>query len=566
MTMLTSQTMIRMYFVPLLLLWLMASSAWAADIQVAVDRNPVRLNESFKITFTAYQEPDGKPDFSPLAENFDILNQQRSSNASWVNGQSSRTEQWILNVMAKQAGELLIPPISFGADSSKALTIKVSDSPQPAQGNDDVFLQVEAAPEKPYVQSQVVYTLKLYRRVQITQASLNEPEVKDALVEKLAEDSTYATQLNGVDYWVTERKYAIFPQQSGVLTIAPLTLTAEVLAAQRPSFNGFFNRQVTETRRVSSKAITLNVLPVPPQFSGSTWLSADDVVLKDNWSDSNLQTKVGEPLTRTITLSAKATTVGQLPELAGQDNIDGLKTYPDQPLLKEDKQSDGLTALREEKIAYIPAKAGDFTLPAIRIDWFNGTTGKMETAQLPAVTIKALAAGGESGTAAPSSAPATTTAEPAAQAPSLPPSEGLVFWQGLSAFLALGWLVTAIAWTRSRRKRRAQTAVAVSARPAGDSAVKRLKAACLTNDPQAATQALLQWGRQNLGIDNLNSLARSTDEPLSGQILELNRLVYSGDSQAWKGAELWQAFNQRQIVTAQAKPGADDVLEPLYRL
>ena len=71
--------------------WL-AWPAWATEIQVSVDRNPVNLNESFQITFSASAEPDGSPDFSPLRENFEILNQQRSSNVSWINGKNSRTE------------------------------------------------------------------------------------------------------------------------------------------------------------------------------------------------------------------------------------------------------------------------------------------------------------------------------------------------------------------------------------------------------------------------------------------------------------------------------------------
>ena len=64
-------------------------------------------------------------------------------------------------------------------------------------------------------------------------------------------------------------------------------------------------------------------------------------------------------MTRTLRLSAKGATVGQLPELADQLAIDGIKTYPDQPLLNEDKQGDG-EWLCAKKIAYIPSKAGAY--------------------------------------------------------------------------------------------------------------------------------------------------------------------------------------------------------------
>ncbi|PPD34482.1 MAG: hypothetical protein CTY19_04450 [Methylomonas sp.] len=545
------------------LVWLLILPAQAAPIQASVNRNPVNLNESLQITFSASETPDGNPDFTPLKENFQILNQQRSSNMSWINGKASHNEQWIVNVIPKQAGELLIPPIAFGNDSSQPLTLKVNQAP-PVQPNSnaEVFLDVQASPENPYVQSQVLYTLKLYRRVQITQASLNEPEIKDAVVEKLGEDNTYSTQVNGEDYWVTERKYAIFPQQSGLFTIAPLTLTAEVVSEQRPQFNGFFNRQITETRRVSSKAITLSVQAPPASFTDPAWLSAESLQLNETWSSNDLKTKVGEPLTRTITLIAKGSTVGQLPELSKPLNMDGIKTYPDQPVLYEDKQSDGLIAHREEKIAYIPSQPGQYTLPAVNISWFNTQTQQIETAQLPAVTLQTLEA-----TAQPATNPAQQPQTPVAPTLSSQPtnSEPLVFWQWLSAALALGWL-SHVAWLyrSARNKPAAAEAVEHPTQQAAD--MKALKSACLQNQAQAAKQALLLWGRQQFAEDNLTAIAGQCPEPLRTEILLLNQALYSAALPDWNGNALWEAFIQCKPGKTKAANAAEEVLEPLYRL
>lgn len=549
------------------LLLLTASWIQAAEIQVAVDRNPVALNESFQITFTATEQPDGNPDFSPLQDNFEILDQQRSSNASWVNGQSSHTEQWIVRVMAKQAGELLIPPIAFGADTSKPLKLAVSENQSQPQSDEDLFMEVEATPEKPYVQSQVLYTLRLYRRVQITQAGLNEPEVKDALIEKLGDDSTYTSQVKGVDYWVTERKYAIFPQQSGIVTIAPLTLNAEVLVQQqRPRFNGFFNRQATETRRITSKAITLNVQPVPASFKNQAWLSAESLELRDAWSDNSLQVKVGEPLTRTLTLSAKGTTVGQLPELSAETTLDGIKTYPDQPLLKEDKQSDGVNAFREEKVAFIPSKPGEYILPALEISWFNTKTQQVEAARLPQVRINALAATGNTALpqvpAQPQALPENAAAAPAASAAV---GGDVRFWQLLSGILALGWLVTgAWAYRRSSPKPLVVNVDKQKPAPALD-AKKTLKRACGEHNPQAAKQALLCWGREQFGADNLGAIAAVSKPQLGDEITRLNRYLYANSSQDWNGEALWNAFAKQDEVS-KTQEVADDGLEPLYKL
>lgn len=545
--------------------WLLAFPALAADIQVSVDRNPVGMNESFQITFTASESPDGAPDFAPLRVNFEILNQQRSTNMSWVNGKSSRSEQWVVSVMPKHSGELSIPAIAFGADSSQPGKVLVNDaSPAQSAGNDEVFLKVEATPETPYVQSQVLYTLKLYRRVQITQASLNDPEIKDALVEKLGEDSTYSTQVNGLDYWVTERKYAIFPQQSGVFTIAPLTLTAEVVSDEsnrRPRFNGFFNRQITETRRVTSDAVTLNVLPVPPSYNDPAWLSAEALELTQSWSADNLQTKVGEPLTRTISLTAKGATVGQLPELSGSPNIQGIKTYPDQPLLKEDKQSDGLIAIREEKIAYIPSQPGQYTLPALAISWFNTKTQKTETARLPEVKLTALGAGGDNQTAAPT---AQTPDHPPIEQSGQGTSESRLFWQALAGLLGLGWL-THILWIYRGNKVKAGSESRPRQKPSLSDQQKTLKTAGLHNNPQSAKHALLQWGKQRFAADNLTALANRCPEPLRAEILSLNRHLYSGSHDSWNGGPLWDAFSQTG-TDAVAGPQQDTELEPLFKI
>lgn len=532
----------------------------AAEIRVSVDRNPVKLNESFTITFSATQEPDGNPDFSPLHRQFEILNQQRSSNVSWINGEVTHNEQWQVSVMAKQAGQLSIPPVSFGADHSQALEIVVSDAGAVAVAkNDEIFLEVEASPENPYVQSQVIYTLKLFRRVNMTQASLTEPDVETALVEKLGEDSTYNTQLNGAPYVVTERKYAIFPQQSGAITIGPLTVTAEVVSSRQPRFNGFFSRQITETRRVSSKAITLEVRPVPQNFKGSVWLSAESLALSEAWTDGKQQSRVGEPLTRTIRLQAKGATVGQLPELSAMAPIDGLKSYPDQPNLNEQKQSDGLLASREEKVAYIPNREGGYTLPAISIPWYNTRSQTMEEARLPAVTIQAL----PSATAAPAAASQPEATLSFADETAQTANAG--FWPWLSAFLALGWLINGWWWFWYGRKAKpVQAKQAVQTRRM--SIDQELKNACAANDPTAARDALLNWARDRFQLENLSALAGQCAEPLAKEVIDLNRHLYAGRTEAWHGEALWRAFFSEAKQAPKNSGEIDSALEPLYKL
>ena len=378
----------------LVLTMLLSTNAFAATVNVSVDRNPVSINDSFKLIFSSSESPDDDPDFNPLEKDFQILNQQKSSQSSWVNGQSTKSISWTLDVMAKQAGELTIPVISFGDDVTAPLTMKVLAAALQSDinPNDELYLEVSATPEKAYIQAQVLYTVRLFQRVNITQAALSEPKAGNAIVEKLGDDKQYNTQVNGVQYRVTERNYAIFPQQSGRLDISPLELNAQVvISSPRSRFGSIFDSQRTQTKRVFSKALTLDVLAAAGNFKAAHWLAAEQVHLQQTWSNEELSVTVGEPLTRTLTLLGKGVTSSQLPSISFDGMHAALKMYPDQAVVKDKKNPDGIIAFREQKIALIPSQAGQYQLPAIEIPWFNTQTGAVETATIPAVTLTAIA-------------------------------------------------------------------------------------------------------------------------------------------------------------------------------
>lgn len=558
---------IKKLFFLLLLLNFAPGNVLAAQISVSFDRNPVGLDESFQIIFTANDTPDNDPDFSPLEQDFEMLGSTQSSNSSWINGQSSKTIQWTVSVMAKHSGSLVVPPIKFGADVSQPGSILVTQATanKTVNTDDELFLEVEANPQSPYVQSQVLYTVRLYRRIEITQAALSEPELGDAVIEKLGDDSNYNTQINGVNYLVTERKYAIFPQKSGSVIIKPLALTAEVVANSRPNFNGFFNSQMTRTKKISSKSVMLDVKPAPAAFTGQHWLSAEQLVLKEEWSGDNQQMKVGEPLTRTLTLLAKGTTVGQLPELNAGKPDDQLKTYPDQPVLQEQKKPEGLIAFREEKIAIIPSKAGYYKLPAIEIPWFNNQSQKMEVAKIPETTITALEAAGTQPAPIAPVAPAAQQPqkiEIAAPIASQPQQQNVWLW--VAVFLGSGWLAT-LAYFLVKRPAKKPVAEKSEREIRLADSVKNLKNACAENNAAAAKDALLAWGRQKFSVTSLGAIAELSDARLRDEVLNLNQVLYGKSAEQWQGKKLFQAFVENKAREKIAVTD-DDKLEPLYRL
>lgn len=553
--------------IPLLLVFLVlnfiSASLFAIEISVGTDRNPVNLNESLQITFTANDKPDAEPDFSPLEKDFTILNQSQQQSTQIINWEKTTSFQWILTVMAKSTGNLVIPAINFGKDSSQFSSIIVNKVNVTNNVNDDLFLQVTVDNAQPYIQQQVIYTLKLYRKVDISQASLTEPELQSAMIEKLGEDKNYNTQYQGENYVVTERKYAIFPQKSGVITISPVTLTARVIIANQRRRNSFFNQQSARTKRVTSEAVTLEVQAKPADVKGH-WLPAQQIYLQEKWPDNLVQVTVGEPYTRTISLFVKGATVSALPELYGKNMPANLKAYPDQPVLKEEARKTGMVALREEKIALIPGQAGTYILPAIEIPWWSTKTQQTELARIPERTITAIAAA--TSTDKQITPTLTPTPLPTAQIES-----GLVadqqynsLWFWLTLFFASAWVVTLI-YFLSRKTEPTEKKQQLANSEKVIAVNKKLKQACTSNDPIMAKDILLHWGREEFRQSSLSKIAEQCDIDLQDAILSLNAVLYSNNTEAWQGDILWTAFQKNKSAYVE-KTRDIDPLPALYKI
>jgi len=559
-----------------LIFWLgYASSAFAEPIQVSVDRDSVTINQSFKITFIVSEAIDSNPDISLLEREFEIIDRDRSSNVSWINGVSSSSTQWTFDVIAKHAGKLTIPPLHFGQQISPALAVTVTENAQQAataENNAELFLEVSAAPEKVFVQSQVLFTLRFYRRVNIENASLKDPELTDAVVTKLDEDKSYKKELHGVPYLITERHYAVFPQKSGQLTLPSLVLTAEVLTEDTARMGGFFSTRTTRTERISSKPVTLTVLPTPADFKGR-WLVAEQLRFAQQWSGDVLKMKVGEPLTRTMTLQATGTTVSQLPSLQQSSKQEALKSYPDQPHLEEQKTATGIVAVREEKTAFIPTKAGTYTLPALEIPWFNVKTQQQEIAKIDPVTL--IVAAADNTTPAvidkPVEKPLKNNALSNTPVMITPPSAPIAtthsrLWQILAGVFALAWMITLFFLLKKKALSDTESAALQSQRHlSAKQNYLALKKVCMTNNATAVKQALLNYAQQQYSLNSWSALLEQSNPDLQQQLIVLNQHLYGQSKTAWQSEPLWLAFNQ-QFKTTVVKTTQPEPLEPLHRL
>lgn len=560
---------IKLSILMLIFCWLPVNAN--AAVTAFVDQNIISANESFQLTLEVEGDSQNEPDFSPLEKDFSIVSHHNSSNITMINGSVTRKIQWILNLIPKHNNVTKIPAIYVGNQHSNEITITVSQSPTTAKKNtQDMFINVTLSTTEAYVQQQISLTIKIYRRIQISNATLAEPSFEggEAIVEKQGEDKSYEEMHNGYRYLIIERNYTLFPQNSGQLKLLPILLEVTIATARYSMFDPF--AQSGQRKRIQSPLKELTIKPIPANYKG-TWLPSKDVQLSEEWPE-NVTFKVGEPITRTLTLIADGLTSAILPQI-NQQLPPSIKQYPDKPLLKNQISDSGIIGIRQEKVALIPSQAGAYTLPAISLPWWNINKGQIEYVSLPGKTINVLPLPASAYQATPAMPTAPTPANVSPVQPAQPMIPATVtqvdtgFWPWISAFIAMGWLITLILLVKKIQQ--TTKPKQINAIPKSTAAaLKVIQKACENNNPADAHQALLTWCKTQWSDHppmNLKEIDAKLNHNLSDYFNALSASLYGQhDNQPWHGQTFWEKFKAELKQQPQSTDNSD-VLEPLFK-
>ncbi len=559
---------------------LVSGQSWAA-VQASVDRNKIFETETVTLTVSVTGDNDGEPDFRGVERDFDLLSTSQSSSYRYINGQMSAKRSWFITLAPKRQGTLNIPAIVVGGEKSAPLTVEVQ-APSAADHLDEVpaiFIETEVEPEsEAYVQGQIAFSLKIFYATELQSGRLSDLVIDNAVVQPLGDDKSYQALRHGKRFNVIERRYAIFPQASGLLTIPQMSFQGSVRVAQagRRSVDPFFDPfgrlgSSSQQVRVKSTPVTLTVKPRPADSKGAWWLPARDFKLVEKWAPDPPEFRVGEPVTRTITMQARGLSAAQLPDLPSTD-VAQIKFYPDQAVTQDAEDGGWIIGTRQQKVALVPTKAGEYTLPAVEISWWDTATDRQRIAKLPARKIVVLPALNVAQIEMPEQA--VTEAQGASdETPPAPPSvveSSAGYWPYVAGFFALAWLVTLWAWWRQRRRLQAEALFVPSLerKSASERTLKRaLKHACDRNDARAAREALLRWGAVRSPTQppqSLGQLAPWFDDEGRRLIDELDRALYSFSPDLWDGKALWRVLSPQLQQVAKKRGEGDPVLAGLY--
>lgn len=595
----------------------------AAGLDATLDRSRVVDGDSVILSLVASGDNQGSPDLSGLAQDFEVLGQSQSTRMTILNGAAKTSSEWQITILPKRTGTLTLPSINLGNLSSDPLQLQVLPADQAGKISQDrpVLLEVATDTKTPYVQAQVVYTLRILSRVPMRQAQLTEPKTDNAILERLGNDINYKTNRNSQSYQVTERRYAIFPQRSGLVTIDAPMLSAAIpepggrrLLLQDPFFGmpfgdplGDLGTPLTHQTQVRGHDVVLEVKPQPPN-TASIWLPAKKLELSETWSINPLTFKVGEPVTRTITIKAQGLSAAQIPDLT-PPLPDGIKSYPDKAQSTNQIKDSDIVATKILKQALVPTQAGTFILPEMRLNWWNTETNHPQEVSLAERTIEvlpitattpqnepanAVQSRNDATNSKPAPGNAASTPDQKSNLPSTPSPVNAVpqaddenflprqrrkdfadvgenrYWIWLAASLGLIWVITLSLWLRERwrnqgHKRQIKvTTVNLNRAKAG------VKHSCLANNPRSAKTALLNWASAKWpaeppqGLDNLAKLLNA--EAATIVLQEIDRQLYAtanASPEVWDGASAWRVLAPL-LQDTNSKPSKAQALPDLY--
>jgi hypothetical protein len=317
-----------------------------------------------------------------------------------------------------------------------------------------------------------------------------EIEVKNAVTLSPEAAVNFVVQSAGKTYSAQGQRYLIFPQVKGTYTVPSARLEVTyALPDGKPSAPAF----------LSYSAITFEAR-VPAGAEGAKYFLTTDRFQIGQSLDRKLEAlKVGDSITRTVSMTAENTVGMTLPPLSFEVP-DGIRLYTGVSQISEKAERGKIEASRIETVTYMLEREGDYTLPEIIILWWNPQTQKMSRALLPTMEIKVEENPGYN-------AEAFANSEEIENKPSGEPRTTfldrfrlLLPW--VSAVLGIVVFMLAIRRTLSMKGTSIRSLLAERRRQRADAETayfKRFRMASFSNNPKASLREIMFW------LDRMNT-------------------------------------------------------------
>lgn len=540
------------------LFMLLGEAAWGG-ITTSLNRNYIDIADSLTLTVRVDEQASQEPDFDRLDADWHTQQTSKNSTVNVVNGRFQSSTVWHLTLTPKRTGSLMIPELTWRGARSNPIRVQVSPVATDLKQRlaQLAFFKTKVSAGPVWVQSQVLYEVTLYYSQEIQLArSLDAPTLQNSIVKRLqSKPETGVKHIQGVRYGFITQHYAIFPQASGRLEIAPETNS---VYAHLPKYGG--KRFV-----LTSSGHSIKVLPKPPEYpANQPWLPAQDLSISGAWSEPVNSLEVGKATNLQLVIQAQGLLASLLPTLP-KPELRGARIYdhPTTPHESLDKQ--GIISRLTANLAIVPTQVGALVFPETRVTWWDVKQRRVRKALWPAQSLQVAASGG--GAALHADGTQYAADDPMAEASG---GTGGAFgiWGWLSLLLALAWVGTLLYAQRLAGRLRLgqeqRAAAALRQQEDESQSFRRLARVCRQQHAADMRLCLQSWARhyQPTSATPLSDLV--ADDPQAQALIgALDEHLYQDAAVAVDAAAILAWVKQRRSKQPK-KTGQRIALAPLY--
>jgi hypothetical protein len=356
------------------------------SFQTKVSKNRLGLNERLRVSFEMNQNGDN---FTPPTFNgFNVVGgPNQSVSNSWVNGVRSFSKSYTYFLTPTRKGKIAIAQASIEIDGEVYKTTPVQievtqavnnpNSPQAranAIADENLHLVAEISKRNPYLNEAITVIYKLYFSSEISVSNVNEtesPKYSDfwSHLIPIPKLEIKRGEFKGQPYnYVTWRKTVLYPQKTGKLVIAPLTLnvSVDVPTNRRDFFGNRVYQKAPKMITAGKRTIDVRPLPLagrPNDFDGAV----GDFDLNVKFNKTAL--KSSESFQATIKVSGRGNLkLFSLPKLSAPSS---LEVY--EPEHKENVKTNllGMQGNIEDTYTVVPQYQGNYPIPSVSFSYFD---------------------------------------------------------------------------------------------------------------------------------------------------------------------------------------------------
>ncbi|MBL7181353.1 MAG: protein BatD [Desulfobacterales bacterium] len=375
--------------ISLAILFMLAFPVWvqAADVKAFVDRTHVGMGESINLTVTT-SGSDADIDISEIRD-FTVVSRGTSTSVQIVNGRMSRQVSYNYMLVPLREGRLVIPPLTAVSDGrslqTQAIVVQVSKQTPADSGRNDLFVRSQISEQNPFEGQQIIYTFRLYTAIRLANAKFQKPEFTGFTAKEAGDTKTYQTGVNGREYTVSEISYVLVPLKPGKATIAPGTFRCDTVRSRnrrpRSFFDSFFDdpflgQAELEPKILTTEAFTVDIRPLPA-YHGDVKFSGLVGKFELQAELEKTQINVGDSTTLTLAIAGTGNIMDAVPpEVAVPD---AFKVYSDNPEEHITVNESGFSGKKIFRTALVAVRPGVYTIPAVRIRYFDVSKGEYKT-------------------------------------------------------------------------------------------------------------------------------------------------------------------------------------------